>query len=140
MNERRKHCRVSGAMVSDTLVRIRPGHEGALLNFSPAGALVEVRRAMPPGTRVDLQLCGHDVRQTFRALVLRCSVRAIAALEGVTYQAAFQFEEPLDMERESAARGGYSVHTTVHLQDADHGSELPVSRDANRSSKQESSK
>jgi hypothetical protein len=96
-------------MVSDTAVRVRPGHEGTLVNLCARGALIALRRPMPPGISVDLQLSTGDARIATRALVLRCSVRAIAALEGVTYEAALRFDETCVFERARTAPDGYQV-------------------------------
>jgi hypothetical protein len=108
MNERRKHCRVAGLMVSGITVRVRPACDGTLLNLSRGGALIELRRPMPPGVYVDVQLCGAS-RVLVRALVLRCSVGAIAALEGVMYRTALLFDQEHDLEGEAETRDGYSV-------------------------------
>jgi len=129
MNERRKHCRVSGAMVSDTIVRVRPGHEAALINLCTLGALIELRRPIAPGLRVDVQLTQNTARLIVRALVLRCSVRAIAALEGVTYEAALLFDETCDFGRAATARDGYRIPDEVDGGALNHVSHLPERND-----------
>ncbi|HWK10066.1 MAG TPA: PilZ domain-containing protein [Vicinamibacterales bacterium] len=125
MNERRKHPRVAGLMVSGTTVRVRAGCDGTLLNMSPGGALIEIRRPMRPGACVDLQLSNADTRSLLRALVLRYIVRSIAALDGVTYEAALAFENEADLGREGDARNGYVVPTDQNVQRAVCESELP---------------
>ena len=129
MNERRKHCRVSGAMIADTIVRVRPGYDGDLVNLSPGGALVELRRPLAPGVRVDVQLSRGEASVALRALVLRCSVRAIAALDGVTYQAALLFEQPFDLGRASGAPNGYQLPTNPLGVAVAVGSQLPGSQE-----------
>ena len=109
MNERRTDCRVSGAMVSDTTVRVRPGLDGGLINLCARGALIELRRPMAPGIHVDLQFTRAEARVAIGALVLRCSVRTLTALDGVTYQTALLFDEPCVLERAAAAQDGYLV-------------------------------
>jgi hypothetical protein len=124
MTERRQHCRVSGAMVNHVRVRVRAGGEGTLLNFSRRGASIAVRRPMPPGSWIDLQLSADSVRVLARALVLRCSVRAIAALDGVTYETALRFDQDTDLPREDTAPDGYSVHAQSGTNSVTDGSDL----------------
>jgi len=111
-------------MVNHVRVRVRAGGEGTLLNFSRRGASIAVRRPMPPGSRIDLQLSVDSLRVLVRALVLRCSVRAIAALEGVTYETALRFDQDTDLPREETAPVGYSVHTQSGTNSVSDGSDL----------------
>lgn len=124
MTERREHCRVCGAMVDHVRVRVRAGGEGTLLNFSRRGASIAVRRPMPPGSWIDLQLSVDSLRVVARALVLRCSVRAIAALDGVTYETAVRFDQDTDLPREETALDGYSVHAQSGTNSVSDGSDL----------------
>ena len=127
MTERRQHCRISGAMVSHVLVRVRAGGEGTLLNFSRRGTLIAVRRPMPPGSWVDLQLSVDSLRVVVRALVLRCSVRAIAALDGVTYETALRFDHDTDLPCEDTSQHGYPVHAQSGINSVSGGSDLHAS-------------
>lgn len=129
MNERRTYCRVSGAMVSDTTVRVRPGLDAALMNLCARGALIELRRPMAPGIHADLQFSRGEGRIAVGALVLRCSVRAVTALDGVTYQAALLFDEPCVFERATTARDGYLVPDRSDAIPIGHGSNLPATED-----------
>lgn len=138
MKERRLHCRVSGDMVRHITVRIRAASDGTLLNLSRRGALIALRRPMPPGSWVDMQLSYDAARIVVRALVLRCRVRAIAALDGVTYEAAFRFEE--EMPREEGALDGYSLHADSSVGSVISGAELPVTFDRPGSMRTEPSK
>jgi hypothetical protein len=124
MTERRQHCRVSGTMVADVHVRVRAGGEGSLLNFSRRGGLIATRRPMPPGTWIDVQLSRARNRTTVRALVLRCTVRTIAALDGVTYETALRFDQETELPREDSAPDGYSVHAESSIDGVNAGFEL----------------
>lgn len=126
MNERRRYCRVSGDMVRDIAVRVRGGGDGTLLNFGREGGLIAVQRPMPPGSRVDVQLSAANARITVRALVLRCRVRTIAALEGVTYEAALQFDEHIELPRVDHARSGYPLPAETGANSVTGGSALPT--------------
>ena len=137
MNERRQHCRVSGDMVCDIGIHVRAGGDGALLNFGRGGALMATQRPLPPGSPVDVQLSAGPNRVTVRALVLRCSVRTIAALEGVTYEAALQFETPMDVPRATNARDGYVVPMATSTNSVNIGSVLPGTSAAPRRAERE---
>jgi hypothetical protein len=113
-------------MVNGSAVCVRPGLAGCVLNLSQAGALIEVRHPLAPGAHVQLQISEQQTRTTIRAVVLRSSVRTIAALEGVTYQAALLFDEPYQGSREHDAQRGYFVPAGQVTFENTSGSELPA--------------
>jgi hypothetical protein len=126
MNERRQHCRVSGEMVRHVAIRVRGGCDGTLLNFCRLGAAIAVPRPISPGSWLDLHLAHGAARAFVRALVLRCSVRGIAPLDGVTYEAALQFQHETDLPREQTAHGGYSMHAESGTKSITGGSDIPA--------------
>ncbi|HET7698317.1 MAG TPA: PilZ domain-containing protein [Vicinamibacterales bacterium] len=102
-HERRREARVA----PDGLrARVRPGHTLAIVDVSAGGALVEAACQLRPGSRVDVHLERDDGRRTVAAMVSRCSVSAIDAVEGVLYRAALCFTERCDWVRESLTREG----------------------------------
>jgi hypothetical protein len=113
-------------MVNGSAVCVRPGLAGCVLNLSQAGALIEVRHPLAPGAHVQLQISEQQTRTTIRAVVLRSSVRTIAALEGVTYQAALLFDEPYRGTREHDAQRGYFLPAGQVTFENSSGSELPA--------------
>jgi hypothetical protein len=129
-------------MIADTSVRVRPGHDGTLVDLSPLGALIELRQPMAPGTHVDVQLCQADRSVVLRSLVLRCSVRAIAALDGVTYRAALLFDTRRgeDFWRAASAQDGYRVPAEHRVATGVHGSALPEHSGARVASSEGSAK
>ena len=140
MKERRQHCRVSGEMVRHIAIRVRGGCDGTLLNFCRRGASIAVPRPISPGSSLDLHLTCAAGGTFVRALVLRCSVRAIAPLAGVTYEAALHFEQETDLPRELTAQDGYSLHVESGMKSITRGSDIPATLEDISDLCQESSK
>jgi len=93
--------------------RVRPGHPLTVIDVSPGGALVEVERALRPGTRVDVHLETDDRHGTVSARVVRCAVAAIHSEAGITYRAALAFVECCDWMREAMTTSGYAIHAPL---------------------------
>jgi hypothetical protein len=134
--ERRRFCRVAATACRDIArARVRPGRDGSLLNLSRGGACIEVASRVLPGTPVEVQLAVARCRWSGRARVLRCRVSALLPEDGVRYQAALQFDPPVEAsvhtELESAltaaTRAGYQVPTEGVAAEMD-GQCLPVQR------------
>jgi hypothetical protein len=90
----------------DLTVRLRSGHDLALLNLSSGGALVEGSFRALPGTTVELQLLAPGWRGPATARVLRCDVVALHPSRGVRYRAALAFAVGLTMPDEPAESDG----------------------------------
>src|SRR3954463_9017892 len=86
--------------------RIRLGDRLAIVNLSAGGALVEGRRPLRPGGRIEVQLESDLRNGIVTARVLRCAVSAIEPENGVTYRAALAFGEPCEWVREAATPHG----------------------------------
>lgn len=112
--------------------RVRPGHRLTVIDVSPGGALVEVERALRPGSRVDVHLETDAQHGTVSARVLRCAVAAIDSEAGITYRAALAFIETCDWMREALTPDGYRVHAPMAGTEpltAANGDPLPQRRD-----------
>lgn len=72
-------------------VRIRPGHEGSIVDVSPSGALIETVRRLLPGTVVDLQLETETERVAVRGRVVRCAVSSVHPCR-IIYRGAVVFD------------------------------------------------
>jgi hypothetical protein len=77
---------------------------------------------------VDVSFSFAGAHSAVRALVLRCSVRSIAALDGVTYQAALLLDETCDFGRERDSQDGYLVPVTAYAGGLEDGSQLPENK------------
>jgi hypothetical protein len=88
---------VGGAGAGLIRLRVLPGREASLVNFSRGGVCIEVASRLLPGTPVDLQVALPERRWCGRAKVLRCRVSALVPGEGVRYEAALQFDPPLGL-------------------------------------------
>jgi hypothetical protein len=111
--------------------RVRPGHRLTVIDVSPGGALVEVERALRPGSRVDVHLETDLQHGTVSARVVRCAVAAIDSA-GITYRAALAFVETCDWMREVLTPAGYAVHaplTEIPAPAPTNGDALPRLRD-----------
>jgi hypothetical protein len=75
-------------------VRVRPGHDVALVNVSAGGALVETKRRLLPGSCVELQLTAASRSTSIRARVLRCGVSMLHA-SSISYRGAVSFDRDL---------------------------------------------
>jgi hypothetical protein len=105
--ERRRDRRTTGGRLS---ARIRAGHRLVIIDLSVRGALVEGRRPLRPGSRVDVHLECDAQRAMVGARVLRCSVAAIDAESGVTYRAALAFSELCEWIREAVTPAVHDLH------------------------------
>lgn len=75
-------------------IRIRPGHDAAVVNISSGGLLVESERGLPPGLSVELQMDIDTRRCIVRGRVLRCAVAQLRAY-GIRYRSAIAFDRRL---------------------------------------------
>jgi hypothetical protein len=127
--ERRREERVTGTGLR---ARVRPGHRLIIIDLSCAGALVEARRPLRPGSYVDLHLESEARGGMVAARVVRCAVAAIDSETGVTYRAALCFNESCDWVREALTPGGYGMPldaTPATVSPAGVGERLPRGRD-----------
>jgi hypothetical protein len=85
---------------------LRSGHDLALLNLSPGGALVEGSFRALPGTTVELQLLAPGWRGAATARVLRCDVVGLRPGRGVRYRAALAFPSGLAIPDDPAEAEG----------------------------------
>lgn len=97
VTERRRSDRVESADSTWARVRLRTGHEVALVNVSGVGALVETSARLLPGSAIVLHVVADDRTIAVRATVTRCHVCAIVKDAGVRYRCALAFAEPADV-------------------------------------------
>ena len=90
--ERRSDARFGGAVLGSVSATLRPGCMVALIDLSAGGALVEARRPLRPGARVQLQFHRGPRRLAIAGEVLRCAVWALDADGGIVYRGALQFD------------------------------------------------
>jgi hypothetical protein len=118
--ERRRSDRVDvGASAGIVRLRLPPGREAVLLNLSRSGACVETSSALIPGRPLDVLVSLPGWNWRGRATVMRCRVSALVIDHGVRYEAAVQFDLPLDpdgperlLEAAHKAGGdGYAIPT-----------------------------
>jgi hypothetical protein len=83
-------------------VKIKPGHDAAIVDLSNGGALVEARSRLEPGTNVLLHFLGPEGRRV-GGQVLRCAVYSFDDRRSVRYRGAVKFSEPLSEFFERAA-------------------------------------
>lgn len=127
--ERRREERVAGTGLR---ARVRPGYRLIIIDVSCAGALVEARRPLRPGSYVDLHLESEARAAMVAARVVRCAVAAIDSESGVTYRAALRFNESCDWVREALTPEGYGIPleaAAAAVQPAPLGDRLPMARD-----------
>jgi hypothetical protein len=96
-------------------IRIRPGHDAAVVNISSGGLLVETERGLPPGVSVELQMDIDTRRCIVRGRVLRCTVAQLRAY-GIRYRSAIAFDRRL---AEYVHPPGYSVPVAANAADRD---------------------
>ena len=94
--DRRVDARFELPPCAEARATLRPGCAITLVDVSAGGALVEGRRPLRPGARVHLQILTTSQRFPIAALVLRCAVRALDPLAGVTYRGAVKFEHRVE--------------------------------------------
>jgi hypothetical protein len=133
--ERRRFRRIAASACGHfPRARLRPGREACLIDLSRGGARIEATSRLLPGTPEDLQLIVATWRWTGRARILRCRVSALVPEDGVRYQAALQFDPPIDagaqMALESVLAGasecGYQVPAIEGSAPAHMGSDYPL--------------
>lgn len=127
--DRRGEVRTAGTGVR---ARVRPGYRLVIIDLSCAGALVEARRPLRPGSHVDLHLESEARAAMVAARVVRCAVAAIDSESGVTYRAALCFNESCDWVREQLTPGGYGFPSETSaggVPAAGGGDGLPLGRD-----------
>lgn len=132
IEERRLEPRFRPADDSAWTVRIRPGHDLAIVDVSPAGALIEGARPLPPGGLIVLRLQrGDDHGPTTTARVVRCDVSALRAA-AVTYRSALRFEARCGWVREAATRAEYQVPGPAVSGSKEDGNLVPVTAEPGR--------
>jgi hypothetical protein len=95
--DRRRSARVEAATLAGVVrMRLPPGRDAVLLNLSRDGACVEAGSRLLPGRPVEVVMALPGWGWRGRATVTRCRVSALAIGSGVRYEAALQFELPLD--------------------------------------------
>ena len=72
-------------------VRLRTGHELAVVDIGDGGALVEGTVRLLPGTHVEVHVVTREGRTLVRSRVTRASVFAMAA-DSLHYRAALAFD------------------------------------------------
>ena len=93
--ERRQSRRLSDAAEHGIRsVRIRPGHDAAVVDVSSTGALVETSHRLMPGRVVELNLETDRDRASVRGRVVRCSVVQVRAAT-VFYRGGIAFDRHL---------------------------------------------
>ena len=95
MSERRAEARLVGAALVASDATLRPGHTVRMVDISTRGAQVQSARPLRPGSRVHVRLTVAARTLSIASVVLRCTVWAIRAEEGVLYRGALLFDEPL---------------------------------------------
>jgi hypothetical protein len=108
MNERRRDVRSSDGIVRRIVALVRPGQSVFVVDLSPSGALIQARKRLIPGARVEIHLNADGQRTVLSALVLRCEVAAMEA-DLIVYHAALGFEYPSEWVRERQTRYGASL-------------------------------
>jgi hypothetical protein len=106
MRERRRNRRTSGQDVEGIAARVRPGHPVAVVDISASGALIEARRPLRPGARLEVQLQAAGAEAVLTARVERCQVAAIDGVGGVLYRAGLSFEQPCPLLSARSAHSG----------------------------------
>jgi hypothetical protein len=89
-------------------VRVRPGHAAAVIDASPAAALIETAHRLLPGTFVELHMETVHLRTTMRGRVARCAVVQVRAAS-VLYRGAIVFDRHLPWY---VPEDGYPLHSS----------------------------
>jgi hypothetical protein len=126
IEERRREPRFRPGEDPAWTVRIRPGPDLAIVDVSPAGALIEGARPLPPGGTIVLRLQrGDEHGPTTTARVIRCDVSRLRAA-AVTYRSALRFEGRCSWVRESATHAEYQLPGPAASPATDDGNLVPV--------------
>ena len=72
-----------------------------VIDLSNGGLLLESASQILPGARVELFLVARDQRWLVKGMILRCQVARVVRDDGVRYQAALAFNEPMALLNES---------------------------------------
>ena len=95
--ERRVSGRVEvGSLTGAVRLRLPPGRDAVLLNVSQEGACIEAASRLLPGGIVEVHMSTLGWNWRGRAMVKRCRVSALVPENGARYQAALQFDTPLE--------------------------------------------
>jgi hypothetical protein len=90
--ERRRAGRASGVEAHGIVcARVRPGHDASIVDVSAAGALVETRHRLLPGSSIELYLQTPDQRASVRGRVVRCAVSHLHP-SSLSYRGALEFD------------------------------------------------
>jgi hypothetical protein len=100
-------------------MRLRTGRELAVVDISPAGALVEGATRLLPGTHVDVHVVTRHGRVLVRTRVVRSSVWQLQA-DAVSYRTALAFDAAVDTEVD-----GYPLPTETPVIEGGAGSPYP---------------
>ncbi len=87
------------------VVRIRPGHEAALVDVSAGGTLIETMYRLLPGRAVELTMKTSTNATAVSGRVLRCAVANVHP-SSVSYRGAIGFDRPLSWGSSSVADSG----------------------------------
>lgn len=91
--ERRRHVRRPAADLAWLrAARLRPGLDAAVVDLSPAGALVETATRLRPRMKTVLQLTADDAEVRASGEVVRAWVSAVAPGRGILYRGALRFD------------------------------------------------
>jgi hypothetical protein len=88
-------------------VRVRPGIDAAIVDVSAAGALIETRHRLLPGTSIDIHFATETRVPVVRGRVIRCVVARVRP-DRLFYRGAILFERRVSWLPEESSRG-YSV-------------------------------
>lgn len=103
----RQHSTAEHGIVS---ARVRPGIDAAVVNVSPAGALIETSQRLLPGTSIEICFDQDRRLPAVRGKVLRCAVAHLQP-DQVCYRGAILFDSRLPWLADNRVRG-YSVPAT----------------------------
>src|SRR5215213_9646035 len=110
-SDRRESARhPSPAALGIISARVRPGHDVALVDLSPGGALIESSHRLLPGRVVELSLQTAARRINVSGQVLRCTVSAVHPAR-MSYRGALRFERHLRGVLDEPPGGNVVPHT-----------------------------
>ena len=92
--DRRRGVRTPGAALPPTFrLRLRAGHEAAVVNFSRVGILLESTSRLLPGHRCTLRVSGTGEPESVSGRILRAQVERLDSHHGVVYRGAIEFDD-----------------------------------------------